>query len=473
MNLTQKFKNPSLITKSGLLVGFLILAVLTALVSYSKLREFFLQYNVTSMQGLAIVSSPTQALNELGTPIPNTPVPETVIGPVPRPWDGASRVTVLVMGLDYGDWSTDRSGPSHTDTMILLTIDPLTMTAGIMNIPRDLWVNVPDFGYYKINTAFYLGELNKLPDGGPGLAMKTVESLLGVPIDYYAQIDFTAFEKFIDDIGGIEVNVPNEIKVDPIGKHNTVDLKPGLQKLDGPVALAYARARYTDGGDFDRGIRQRQVIMAIRDRILDPTVFPNLITKAPDLYNELAAGIHTNMTLDQAIQLGWLVKDLPADNIQQGGIAPPEQVLFAKSPDGTQDILKPVPDKIRQLRDKIFGFADSISPLSSQSDLASLMKIEGARIQVLNATSIEGLATNTQQYLISQGAQNVTTGNSNKLLVTSQIIDHTGRPYTRRYLVDLLKINQYNIFFQPDPSNTVDVTIILGSDWANNNPMPR
>ncbi len=472
MNLSQKLRTSSLLTKSGLWVAFLIFAGLTALVSYSRLRDFFLQYNVTSLPGLAIVGSPTVVLNELGTPIPSTPVPAGSTGPVPHPWDGASRITVLVMGLDYGDWSADRSGPSHTDTMILLTLDPLSMTAGMMNVPRDLWVNVPDFGYYKINTAFYLGELNKLPDGGPGLAMKTVETLLGVPIDYYAQIDFSAFEKFIDDIGGVVIDVPKEIKVDPLGKHNTVDLKPGKQLLAGPVALAYARARYTEGGDFDRAQRQQQVIMAIRDRVLDPAVFPNLVTKAPELYNELAAGIHTNMSLDQAIQLGWLAKDIPFENIQRGAIAPPDQVLFAKSPDGTQDILKPVSDKIRQLRDKIVGFADSISPLSSQTDPAELMKTEGARIIVLNATTVEGLATRTQQYLISQGAQNVTTGNSNKLLVTSQVIDNTGRPYTRRYLVGLMKINQFNIFYQPDPSNTVDITIILGSDWANNNPMP-
>ena len=471
MNPTQKLKTSSLVTRGGLWIAFLIFAVLTALVSYTQLRAFFLQYNVTSLPGLALVNSPTVVLNEQGTPI-STPVPGVSTGPVPRPWDGASRVTVLVMGLDYGDWSADRSGPSHTDTMILLTLDPISMTAGMMNIPRDLWVNIPDFGYYKINTAFYLGELNKLPDGGPGLAIKTVESVIGVPVDFYAQIDFSAFEQFIDDIGGIEVDIPAEIKVDPIGKHNTVVLEPGKQMLSGPVALAYARARYTEGGDFDRGNRQRQVILAIRDRLLDPSVFPSIVTKAPQLYNELAAGIHTNMSLDQAIQLGWLVKDVPSENIQQGGIAPPEQVLFAKSPDGTQDILKPVPDKIRQLRDKIFGFPDSISPLSSQGDAAALMKIEGARIQVLNATSVEGLAARTQQYLLSQGAQDVTTGNSNKLLVTSQIIDHTGKPYARKYLVDLLKINQYNIFYQPDPSSAVDITIILGSDWANNNPMP-
>jgi LCP family protein required for cell wall assembly len=131
------------------------------------------------------------------------------------------------MGLDYGDWSADREGPSRTDTMILFTVDPLSKTAGMLNIPRDLWVNIPGFGYDKINTAFFLGEANKLPEGGPGLAIKTVEQLLGVPINYYAQIDFQAFETFIDKIDGVEIDVPYEMKIDPIGKYNTITLEPG------------------------------------------------------------------------------------------------------------------------------------------------------------------------------------------------------------------------------------------------------
>jgi polyisoprenyl-teichoic acid--peptidoglycan teichoic acid transferase len=72
------------------------------------------------------------------------------------PWDGASRVTALVMGLDYRDWEAGEGAP-RTDTMILLTIDPLSKTAGMLNIPRDLWVNIPGFDYDRINTAYRLG----------------------------------------------------------------------------------------------------------------------------------------------------------------------------------------------------------------------------------------------------------------------------------------------------------------------------
>ena len=124
--------------------------------------------------------------------------------------------------------------------MMLLTLDPISKTAGMLSVPRDMWVNIPKVNTYgKINQAYYFGELYKLPGGGPGLAVDTVRSFLGVPINYYAQIDFQAFEKFIDQIGGIDVTVDKELKVDPLGRNpdgssNTIYLKPGKNHLDGP-----------------------------------------------------------------------------------------------------------------------------------------------------------------------------------------------------------------------------------------------
>ena len=141
-------------------------------------------------------------------------------GPEAEPWDGSSRVTVLVMGLDYRDWEAGEI--PRTDTMMLATIDPITKTAGLLSIPRDMWVTIPGFDHAKINTAYYLGEVYNLPGGGPALAVQTVEEFMGVQIDYYAQVDFAAFVKFIDEIGGLDLKVEEErITVDPhrSGKH--------------------------------------------------------------------------------------------------------------------------------------------------------------------------------------------------------------------------------------------------------------
>ena len=454
---------------SGFLL-FLAAAIFIGYSAYSKSYHFFLSYNLTSLGGPPIVES-----NAISTPdaeglLASTPLPTALAGPLVEPWNGASRVSILVVGLDYRDWESNE-GPPRTDTMILLSIDPLTMNAGILNIPRDLWVAIPGgFGYSKINTAYPIGEANKWPGGGAGMAMDAVEALLGIPIDYYAQIDFSAFEKFIDELDGINILPPAEIAVDPIGPGNTVVLQAKPYRLDGPTALAYARARHTEGADFDRAARQQQVILAIRDRIIDLGV-AEMIAKAPQIYADLEAGIHTNLSLEDALRLGMLALQIPVEEYKLGTIAPPESVILLKSPDGTQDILKPVPDKIRQLRDEIFAVSSFTSPIAAGKDAPTLMQLEQARITVLNGSIAGGLASTTQDYLKNQGANVIATGDGEKVTYT-RVIDYTGNPYTLRYLVDLMKITPYSIFSEYDPTSQVDVVVLLGDDWAGNNPMP-
>ena len=111
--------------------------------------------------------------------------------------------------------------------------------------------------------------------------MATVETVLGVTIDYYAQVDFQAFVRIIDEMGGVKLFVPEEIAVDLPGKGDAKVLLPGVQTLPGEVALAYARARNTEGGDFDRAARQQQVLLALRERMISFDLLPTLIARAP------------------------------------------------------------------------------------------------------------------------------------------------------------------------------------------------
>jgi LCP family protein required for cell wall assembly len=367
--------------------------------------------------------------------------------------------------------------------MILLTLDPVNHTAGMISIPRDLWVSIPAFNYGRIYTAYQLGEAFKMPGGGPGLAMQTVETLLGVPVDYYAQIDFEAFVKFIDEIGGVKINIPEDITVDPIGdfnqqntnkknENNVKKLKAGVQTLDGELALAYARARKTEGGDFDRAQRQQQVIFAMRDQILRFNMLPTLISKAGVLYNQLSKGVHTNLNLDQAIKLAWMVSQIPESEIKQGIISTPDQVTFATSPDGTQQVLKPITEKIRELRDQIFTESGPISPAAAGMNLDEQVKAENARIAILNGSQTPGLAARTIDYLKSLGVNVTSTDNANQLSTYTEITFYTGKPYTLKYLIDLMGISQYRIKHYYDPASPVDISITLGDDWANTNPMP-
>jgi LCP family protein required for cell wall assembly len=381
------------------------------------------------------------------------------------------------MGLDARDWEEDE-GPSRTDTMILFTLDPATHSAGILSIPRDLWVNIPGFDYAKINTAYFLGEGYQVEGGGPGLAMQTVEEFLGIQIDYYAQVDFNAFVGFIDEIGGIDVNVPEAIEVDPIGPGNTVILDAGVQHLDGATTLAYARARNTPGGDIDRAERQQQVILAIRSQIMNLNMLPLLMQKSPILYSQLANGVHTNLTLEQLLSVAWAAGQVPRESIKHGQIGY-DQATLTMSWDG-QSILMPDPAAIYALRDEIFTPGSQPSPTEFIAPATAAptanpydnYEAEGASISVLNGTDVTGLAAATRDYLVGQGINVNGTGNADEIYELTTIIDYTGKIYTRQVLADLMNVQASQVYSSYDPNAEYDIVVVIGNDWAASNPMP-
>jgi LCP family protein required for cell wall assembly len=451
-------------------------------------RGFVACWRLTALAGIAPstcagqATVPVTTTNPEGTPVaigtavPTTNAPQVAL---PPPWDGASRVTILIIGLDFGDWSADRNGPSRSDTMMLLTIDPATKTAGMLSVPRDMWVNIPGFGYNKINNAYAYGEGNKLPGGGPGLAVKTVENFLGINIQYYAQIEFTTFEKMIDTIGGVCLTIPEEIKVGRTFEHS-VTLKPGYQCLDGKSTLGYARNRYTTNGDVDRAGRQQQVILAIRDKVIQPANFLSLISQAPTLYNELSGGINTNLPVSDAMRLAVLAKDIPLNSIKQGVINYTMMQDGFTTLNGQQlAILRPYPDKIRELVDNIFG-SGSMQPLTTGT-IEQKMQAEAARVVVINGTGAAGMALKTSDYLKTQGMNVTGYGNTGDypdkynppFPSRTTIIVHTGKPYAMQYLMALMNVSSSSQTIVDFNSNAPDdIVVALGYDWGSNNPMP-
>ena len=454
----------------GLIIAFLVAAGTTAFLTFVSVRDIVASWRSPDLPEVALEQPQSEnpvPSKDLG-PEGNTPLqPDS--GPPSQSWDGESRVSLLVMGLDYRDWENGEGAP-RTDTMILLSLDPPSRTAGMLSIPRDLWVNIPGYEPAKINQAYRDGELFDADGGGPGLAMQTVEELLGMEIDYYAVVDFYAFEQFIDELGGVKVDVPEEIVVDPLGDNNTKTLQPGVQTLPGYLALAYARARNTIGSDFDRAARQQQVIMGIRDRILSKEMLTTLIERAPALYKTLSAGVRTNLTLLQVVRLAWLAPQIPQESIKQGIIGP-DQVAFATSFDG-QEILQPLPEEIRLLRDEIFTTSGPVSPASTETDPQELIAAENAYISILNGTLNPGLASETTAYLKSSGITQVESGNAEALYSQTTLIDYTGNPHTVQYLVDLLAISPDNVYHRYDVSSQADIVVLLGEDWASSNAMP-
>ena len=457
----------------GLLLAFIILALATAVVAFVVVRNFVQSWTMTDLPGAPVDSASTEEeilLSAEGIPI--TEPLQSAEGPAAEVWDGKGRVTILVMGLDLRDWE-ESGAASRSDTMILLTMDPVTMNAGVMNIPRDLWVNIPGYGHGKINTAYFLGETNNLPGGGPGLAVETIEQFIGVPINYYAQIDFATFERFIDEINGVKITIGEDgMRLDPVGPSNDVFLQPGRYVLNGSLALAYARNRYTEGGDFDRAKRTQEVIMAIRDRIFEGDGYlTEMISKSPQIYAVLKDGIKTNLSLAEAVRLALLAQRVDKDDIKLVTI-PPDVLIESTSPDGLS-IYIPIPDEIRLFRDSLFS--NDTGPMSYvqlEEDTDGLMKQEQAKVRVLNGTAVTGLASQTTEYLRSQGMNIVEEATADQIYEQSVLYIYTGKPYTSKYLYKLMEIESGRVYNQFNPDSPVDIAIIIGNDWAYNNPMP-
>jgi polyisoprenyl-teichoic acid--peptidoglycan teichoic acid transferase len=453
--------------------AFLLVALVGGFLAYSLSRDFFATTGLINVGDAPpiVLSQKTPAPGELPGASQNMPSVEPMMGmPTPIPWEGEGQVTILFMGLDYRDWADGNDVP-RTDTMILFKIDTINKTVGMLAIPRDMWVNIPGFGYSTINTAYPLGVGSRLPGGGPGLTMKTVEHFIGVPVNYYALVDFNSFVRFIDHLGGLKMKIREEIIVDPIGPGNTTTIEPGTQTLDGSLVLAYARMRYTQDGDFDRSSRQMEIIRALRDQIVDLNMLPALITKAPMLYDQLSSGIITNLTLEQLIQLGWASVQIEKEDIKQGVFNPHTDVGYASTMLGgnNKDVLIPVPDRIRTLRDQVFVITGPFDPSSAEAagTSAELMQAEGAQVMLRNGTNINNLSQTTGELLRGHGMNIIGEEGAGQAYGATTIIDYTGNPYTIRFLIEALNLPNARIVNRFTPDSTMDVEVMLGTDWAN------
>ncbi len=247
------------------------------------------------------------------TIIPGQPTPTLI--PTSESVEADSRINIMMMGIDR---RPGEAFVSRTDSIMVASLDPESESVSILSIPRDLYVVIPGYGRDRINTAFVYGAVNNNYAGGAALARQTIEYNLGIPIDHFVLVDFSAVVKSVDTLGGIDVYVPYEIN-DPTYPDMNYGFDPlyipaGLQHMDGQLALKYARTRHADN-DFGRAARQQQVMLAAKDKALGLGI-TGLLTRAPDLFKRVEQGVRTDLSLEQMVNLIRLGSQIPADNIK-------------------------------------------------------------------------------------------------------------------------------------------------------------
>ena len=416
----------------------------------------------STIRALASRTSLPSAKNPVPANVPQGRAPEQEL---PNIESKKERVNILLLGIDQRDNKTDQ-GPWRTDTMILVSIDPATQSASMLSIPRDLWVTIPGYGENRINTAHATGDIRQYPGGGVALAKKTVWYTFGVPVHYYVRINFAGFEKMIDAIGGITIDVEEAIHDDKYPDQNygtmVVDIPAGVQRMDGKTALQYARVRH-GSNDFDRMARQQQVILAVRDKVLSLNI---PLVRLPQLIELAGSSIQTDLKLDEMIALAGILRTIERDSIRHGVIDDTMSTTVL-TPQGAMVQMADW-DKVRVLVDELFPIAGSAAAPTT-SLLSTSLANEAARIRVQNGTTTTSLAEETTTAL-RENQFNVIRYDAADRADYDQtwITVYVDKPYTVQALAKYLDITPQNIRYQLDTKSDVDILVILGQDYALN-----
>ena len=280
-----------------------------------------------------------------GVSTPATAVP-TAVAPFAVP-KGTTNVLLLGSDSPLGD-----DGVKRTDTMIIVSINRDGPTASMVSLPRDLYVYMPGGTMNRLNTAVTLGGVN--------LLKQTILYNFGIPIHYFARVDFAGFEDIVDAMDGVEIAVTCHFKdwrikspeLDPEDADNwfVSELEPGIYQMDGATALWYARSRLMSN-DFDRGRRQQQLLRALLNQGVDL----GLVAQAPALWSSFSDSVETDMDIGRLLQVASLAPAIRENGVQNLYLLGKTEPWIV--PDSNAQVQLPVwegPDKMQQTFQRLF-----------------------------------------------------------------------------------------------------------------------
>ncbi len=451
-----------------LIIGIGIFAVLSlyiSLVAVTRVDGVLFPGNQSSFGGVANIQLP-------GIQAPSDQTSATTID---------QRINILFLGLDQR-LDEPNNGGDRTDSIVVFTIDPFSKTAGAFSIPRDTYVDIPNGtgGTYmrtRVNEAYEMGQYGAsgFPSGyrggGPGLAMDTIKQNFGIPINYYVILNWANFIQVVDDLGGIDVTIP-EYAYDPAystcqfcNDYYPVEFLPGTEHMNGERALEYARIRKSDS-DFKRIERQQIVVKAIIAKgktlnLLD-------ISKMKDLFTTYRDSIQTNIPDTQVPGLALLTQQID----QTEGLANLKMVSMAPATYSCEQnndcpgnppaaVLDWSPQKVAELKAQVF------------SDVH--LSTDNAAVSVLNATNTPSLATAFSAQLKADGIPpaNITVDEyANGLLYAKTLIINVsgGNDHTISQIQGWLGIPDSSVLAATDPQaaqflgTKANVVVVLGAD---------
>ncbi|HXR49417.1 MAG TPA: LCP family protein [Verrucomicrobiae bacterium] len=393
--------------------------------------------------------------------------------------ESTGRVNILLAGNSADD--VGHNGGDLTDSIMIVSIDTRNNTAFLLSVPRDLWVYIPGGGYQKINAAYVVGQGDKFsepgyPGGGMGLLEQIVSQNLGLPIDYYALIDYSALKEAVNVVGGIQVNVKSS---DPRGLYDPsidyathgplVKLSNGVHTLNGEQALDLARARgdaygsYGFGGsDFERTQNQRMMLVAIKDKSTSLGVLTNP-AKLSSLSDAVGNNVKTDMKLSEVHRLVDLVKQIGSSSIQSLSLnsANGKNLLTSyESRDGESALIPAA------------GIDDftAIQAFIAQQTSSNPVLRENANVVLLNGTEVSGLASQERTNLRVKNITVTAIGDAQTSTQTvTSIIDASNgkKSATKQLLTQLFGNNVTTTNSYANMYPDADFIVVLGTDQSS------
>ncbi len=367
---------------------------------------------------------------------------QTITGALDDPsvpaWTGTDRLNVLILGVDTrdGDPSTQ-----NTDTMIVLSLDPLNKSAAMLSIPRDVLIDRPGIYQGKINGAFAFG--------GAPLARSVVNDLLGIRVQSYALVNFDGFNKVVNGVGGVIVDVKRPIRDEsyPTADYGVerINIIPGPQLMQGDAALKYARSRH-DSNDYSRARRQQDVLGALRVKLTQP----GMLRSIPHLMDGIGTTIETDFDPANILPLARTASGIDTASI-------------------TSDVMYPCGGEYPHCELSYNGDAGFflIPDLSKVRDLvASLfydprVRQESARVEVQNTGGRSAIAKDVARRLDSR-AFNVTSVIDAGTARSAIVLRNSGKRYTAEQL--RLQLGGLPIETGDAPGG-VDIVVRIGNDF--------
>ncbi len=357
-------------------------------------------------------------------------------------------VNLLILGVDLpnpGEAGADSLFDGRSDTILLARVNPESGTVNLLSIPRDTQVNIPGEGVAKINHANLVG--------GPELVAQTIQTNIGpVPIDRYVRVSTGALRELVDQLGGIEVMVPQRMVYQDATQGLKIDLEPGWQTLNGDQAEQFARFRADGNGDIGRVQRQQILLRALRDRLTHPTVIPKL----PGIMRVMLRYVDTNLTLEETLALANVALELEPDNLHMvmlpGRFSTPEEYVasyWLLDAAATQQVM----NDFFQLKE--------VTLLASQDNQA----VSSLPIAIQNASGEADVASEVAAYLKQTGFRNVyLIPDWSSDLQRTQVIAQRGDLESAQVVASVLGLGRVVSDSTGDLES--ELTIRVGKDWT-------